>query len=85
VSLFPLKEGEKDMKVVKAATGLAMSAAAATCRPLGMALVLAGTAATAYAGGPPVPGPEIDPGSVASAVSLLAGGALLLTDRLRRK
>jgi hypothetical protein len=29
--------------------------------------------------------PEIDPGSMTSALALLTGGVLLLTDRLRRK
>lgn len=29
--------------------------------------------------------PEIDPGSISSAVALVVGGALMLTDRLRRK
>jgi hypothetical protein len=29
--------------------------------------------------------PEIDPGSMSSGLALLAGGMLLLTDRLRRK
>ncbi len=73
------------MTLVKAAIGLTVRAGAAACRPVGMFLVLAGMAATAYAGGPAPPTPEIDPGSVASAVSLLAGGALLLADRFRRK
>ena len=49
---------------------------------LGLALVLAAVAGTAQAG---FQTPEMDPGSVGSAVALLAGGLLLLTDRLRRK
>ena len=52
---------------------------------LGLALVLAACASPLYASGP-LPGvPEIDPGSLASALSLLTGGALLLADRCRRK
>jgi hypothetical protein len=51
---------------------------------LGLALVMAAVASPAFAWGPP-PAPEIDPGSAASAVALLAGGLLILTDRLRRK
>jgi hypothetical protein len=31
------------------------------------------------------PAPEIDAGSLASAVTLLVGGAFMLTDRIRRK
>jgi hypothetical protein len=51
---------------------------------LGLALVMAAIASPAWAGGP-LPVPEIDPGSMAGAVALLAGGALLLTHRLRRR
>jgi hypothetical protein len=36
---------------------------------------------------PPPPGhvPEIDPGSMAGALTLLSGGVLMLTNRIRRK
>jgi hypothetical protein len=52
----------------------------------GLALVLLGASGTAWAGGPPPPGtPEVDPGAMGSALALLAGGVLVLTDRLRRK
>jgi len=47
-------------------------------------LVLGGLACPAYAAGPP-PAPEINPGTITSAIALLTGGALLLADRLRRK
>jgi hypothetical protein len=33
----------------------------------------------------PSPAPELDPGSMASAVTLLVGGLLILRDRRRRK
>jgi hypothetical protein len=35
--------------------------------------------------GAPKPGPELDPGSVGSAITLLAGGLMILRDRMRRK
>jgi hypothetical protein len=47
----------------------------------GFALVFTAVAGTAAARG----NPEIDPGSAASALALLSGGAMLLTSRLRRK
>lgn len=33
----------------------------------------------------PAPGPEIDPGSIGSAITLFVGGALYLTSRRRAK
>ena len=52
----------------------------------GLALVLLSTSGRAWAGGPPpFPTPEVDPGAMGSALALLAGGVLVLTDRLRRK
>lgn len=56
----------------------------------GLALMLAALNSTAFAGaGPPPPHPhdvpEIDPGSVLSAVTLLTGGLMVLTDRRRSK
>ena len=33
----------------------------------------------------PGPAPEIDPGSMASALTLLSGGFLMLTDRVRQR
>jgi hypothetical protein len=51
----------------------------------GLALVLAAFSCSAFAGGPtPAPAPEIDPGSLGSALALLAGGVAMLTDRFRR-
>ena len=52
---------------------------------LGLSLVLAAFAGTAMAGGPPVPGaPEIDPGSIGSALTLLASGAFLFSSKSRK-
>jgi hypothetical protein len=51
-------------------------------RIIGMALIMAATAAAALAGLAPV-GPEIDPGSAASALALLAGAALIIRGRRR--
>jgi hypothetical protein len=48
-------------------------------------LVIAAGAGPVLAGGPLPNAPEIDPGSMMSALTLLAGGTLLLTDRFRRK
>jgi hypothetical protein len=52
-----------------------------------VALVLAALASQALAGGAPPPGggvPEVDPGSLSSALTLLAGGVLVLRARIRR-
>jgi hypothetical protein len=49
---------------------------------LGMALVLSALAASAQAGPPGVP--EIDPGSMGSALTLVIGGAMMLTGRARK-
>jgi hypothetical protein len=48
----------------------------------GLALVLAAVASPAQAG---FNSPEIDPGSMGSALALLSGGVLLLSDRFRRR
>jgi hypothetical protein len=50
---------------------------------LGAGLVAAAFSASAWAG--PQFSPEIDPGSMASAVTLLTGGVLMLTGRRRPK
>jgi hypothetical protein len=50
----------------------------------GLGLVLAATATPALAQCH-MHAPEIDAGSLATAVTLVTGGVLLLTDRLRRK
>ena len=49
---------------------------------LGMALVLTSIARADL--GPPPAAPEIDPGSMASAMTLLVGGAMMLTGRSRK-
>jgi hypothetical protein len=56
-------------------------------RSFGLMLVLAAVAGTARASAlpPPDPVPEIDPGSLLSCLTLLGSGALLLTEKLRRK
>ena len=36
-------------------------------------------------GAPPLPTPEIDPGSLASALALVTGGGRLLSERFRRR
>ena len=54
----------------------------------GLALVFAATATVANAQSASTSGgaaPEIDPGSVASALTLLCGGVLMMTDKLRGK
>jgi hypothetical protein len=49
-------------------------------------LLVATLAGQALAGGGPPPGavPEVDPGSLASALTLLVGGVLALRGRIRR-
>ena len=55
---------------------------------MGLALVLGVIvlAGSAHAGGgpPPLSTPEIDPGSIGGALTLLIGGAFLLTGRSRK-
>lgn len=67
-------------------TKFARTALHTTRRTLGLALVLTATAGLAVAGGSSSGGgvPELDPTSLASAAALLAGGLLMLTDRVRR-
>lgn len=66
---------------MKAALGWLVSSAR---RGLGLALVIAALAGSAYAT-PPLPAPEIDPGSISSALTLLMGGAFLLTGKARKR
>jgi hypothetical protein len=55
-------------------------------RMLLLAVLVIAAGASPVLAGPPLPGvPEIDPGSMMSALTLLIGGALMLTDRFRRK
>jgi uncharacterized membrane protein YphA (DoxX/SURF4 family) len=58
--------------------------ARAACVGLGLALVVAALGGSAHAGGPIIATPEIDPGSMGSALTLLIGGAFLLTGRSRK-
>ncbi len=52
---------------------------------VGLALVLSALAGSAHAGAPPPPTvPEIDPGTLGSALTLLMGGAFLITGRSRK-
>jgi len=53
---------------------------------VGFALVLTALAGSAQAGLPPPPrsAPEIDPGAIGSALTLLMGGAFLITGRSRK-
>lgn len=50
----------------------------------GTLAVVAGLATSALAGNGPFGTPEIDPNSAASALTLLAGGVLLVKGRFRR-
>jgi hypothetical protein len=50
---------------------------------LGLALIVVAVAVPAVAGGP-FPSPEIDPGMMGSAATLLAGGLMLLSGRRRK-
>ena len=50
-------------------------------RSLGLAVVLAGLSSTAWA----VDVPELDPGSMMAAMTLITGGLLMVTDRVCRK
>ena len=62
------------------------SAVRGAWRLTGLALVLAAICGTVEAGaGPPKHVPEMDPGSILSAITLLSGGVMILTDRRRSK
>jgi len=55
---------------------------------LGTVVILMCSPAFLFAGSPPPPPrstPEIDPGFASTALATLAGGVLILTDRLRKK
>jgi hypothetical protein len=52
------------------------------CSGLGLAMVVAAMSGTAHA--IPLPIPEIDPGSMGSAMTLLIGGAFLLAGKGRK-
>jgi hypothetical protein len=51
----------------------------------GLFLLLAATAAAVQAGAPPGPAPEIDAGTMSSAVAMLTAGAFLVKGWCRRK
>ena len=59
-----------------------VSLARAAAKSCGLALVLAALATPTFAIDTV---PEIDPGSLGSALTLLTGGALILAARLRRR
>jgi hypothetical protein len=77
--LFFRKENWMSLKLVTAAKR-AVNVVAMAC---GVSAVLAALTATAFAGGP-LGAPEIDPNCAASALTLLAGGVLLIKGRFRR-
>jgi hypothetical protein len=55
---------------------------------IGLSLVVAAMTSLAHAGAPapcPTTVPEIDPGSMLSALTLFSGGLLVMTDRRRGK
>ncbi len=54
-------------------------------KSVGFALVLTALASQAHAGATAPAVPEIDPGSILGAITLLSGGVMLLTDRRRAK
>jgi hypothetical protein len=54
------------------------------CTGLGLAMVLTALAGSVHGGAPGISAPEIDPGSMASALTLMLGGALLLTGKSRK-
>ncbi len=51
---------------------------------LGLALVISAASGLAQAGDSTPNAPEVDPGSLASVVTLVTGGVLTLTGRIRR-
>ena len=59
--------------------------AAASLQLGGLALVLAACSGVAWAAGPPIGAPEIDPNSMQAALMLLGGGVMLVADRFRRR
>ena len=54
-----------------------------SAKALGLALMVSAMSAMALA--VPVPSPEIDPGSMAAAATLLSGGVLWMSGRRRAK
>ena len=68
-------------------TRVALTLVRGAWKSVGLALVLAALNSTAFAGAGPRPTavPEINPGSVLSALTLLTGGVMVLTDRRRAR
>jgi hypothetical protein len=54
-------------------------------KALGLGLMIAAFGGPAFAGEPAPAVPEIDAGSMVSAVALLSGAVLVVTNRVRRK
>lgn len=52
---------------------------------LALALIVAALTSVSYAGGPPPNAPELDPGSMMSALTLLTGGLVLVGRRRTAK
>jgi hypothetical protein len=66
--------------------GIGSKAGGLAMRAAGFALMMAALGGRAMAGdGRTSSVPEIDPGSMTSAMTLLVGGVMMLTGRLRRK
>jgi hypothetical protein len=65
--------------------GIASASLSMTCKAVGLGVVLAALSSTAWAGLSGVPVPEIDAGSLLTALTLLSGGILVLTNRSRRQ
>jgi hypothetical protein len=51
---------------------------------VGVALMVAALASASHAGGPIISAPEIDPGSIGAAMTLLAAGAFVLSGKSRK-
>jgi hypothetical protein len=71
------------MRTTRLMTFVVRTAAMAR-KACGLALVLAAISGVALAKYNKDAAPEIDPGSMAGALTLLGGGLLMLTDRFRR-
>jgi hypothetical protein len=64
---------------------LMSGACRSACRACALLLVVAALGSPALGGEEEPTVPEMDPGTMAGALTLLAGGTLMLTDRFRRK
>jgi len=75
------------VKIWQRTVGLAPTAFRAMRMVCGLALVMMACGGAALARGlqAPSPVPEIDPGSIKAALTLLGGGVLLMADRFRRR